>query len=584
MADRKLQILIEAVTRGEQKIDALGRRLDTMDAKQDRYDRTTKRAIATNDRFAGSFLKIAVLTGGASFLASQTKGVIAYGNEIAKASQKLGVGIENLQRFQFAVESNTTLSGGGASTALQRYTRRLGEAAKGKGELLGIVEEYNIQIRDSEGNTRRAMDVLNDFADVIQRAEDPQERLRIAFKLFDAEGAELVNILSEGRRGLENYMGAADRAGVVIQESSVKALEDLNQAFETIEKAARAQAAETVGGMATLATGTDTATAAAERLLKVLGAIKDGYNAEVFMIIQALQGNPISRDQALAELGVGKTNAGSQNNTDDPIVDAGSHDEFDVGAGQSNFEIAARGRLADISGDENDLDSDAKLFQDAWTGAFDAVEATGRETFSLLIGDTQYWTQQLGPIAGTLIGGIAESLGQLASQWITQQLLLAAIGESNLLASTALGVTSASTLAAATAPAAANATLMSFGANVPPALAGISATHALSKTLSSIGVLGAADGVVDLGGSGSTRSDNLPALLSVGETVLTAGATARNRETIDSIAAGETVGSGGQNYIFIVGSMGEARDKAADIDGPVTIRDMRKELNKFGSR
>jgi hypothetical protein len=46
-----------------------------------------------------------------------------------------------------------------------------------------------IALRDQSGSLRRSEDLLGDIADALARIEDPAERVRLAFKLFDSEGS-----------------------------------------------------------------------------------------------------------------------------------------------------------------------------------------------------------------------------------------------------------------------------------------------------------------------------------------------------------------------------------------------------------
>jgi hypothetical protein len=55
-----------------------------------------------------------------------------------------------------------------------------------------------IALRDQSGNLRRSEDLLGDVADAFASIEDPAERVRLAFKLFDSEGIALVNLLRGG--------------------------------------------------------------------------------------------------------------------------------------------------------------------------------------------------------------------------------------------------------------------------------------------------------------------------------------------------------------------------------------------------
>ncbi|HET9337198.1 MAG TPA: hypothetical protein VFO12_12420 [Sphingomicrobium sp.] len=93
--------------------------------------------------------------------------------------------------------------------ALQRFTRRAAEAAQGTGEAKDALAQMGIALRDQSGNLRRSEDLLGDIADAFALIEDPAERVRLAFKLFDSEGVALVNLLSDGRLGSGSWTRAA---------------------------------------------------------------------------------------------------------------------------------------------------------------------------------------------------------------------------------------------------------------------------------------------------------------------------------------------------------------------------------------
>ena len=58
--------------------------------------------------------------------------------------------------------------------------------------------------------------MLGDVADAFARIEDPAERVRLAFKLFDSEGVALVNLLSDGSGALEEMRERARDLGIVL--------------------------------------------------------------------------------------------------------------------------------------------------------------------------------------------------------------------------------------------------------------------------------------------------------------------------------------------------------------------------------
>lgn len=189
---------------------------------------TAQRQIAGFAKKAGGLL---LGIAGARTVGSAFSGFLQQADDLQNAANKIGLTTDALQELRFAgqevgVATNTT------DMALQRFTRRVGEAAQGTGELKDTLKQYGIAVRDSEGNTRGVVDVLGDLADVIAGAESDQERLRIAFKSFDSEGAALVNMLRDGSHGLDQFKQRARDLGLVIKRDTVAEMAQLNREFE----------------------------------------------------------------------------------------------------------------------------------------------------------------------------------------------------------------------------------------------------------------------------------------------------------------------------------------------------------------
>ena len=172
----------------------------------------------------------AILTLGTVALGRMTKAAIENADSIAKVADKVGLGVESLQELRIAaelagVEQNTL------DMAMQRFSRRVGEAVQGQGELKDTLLQYGIAVTDAEGRTRALDDVLDDYADAIANAGSQQEALRLAFKAFDSEGAALVTLMSEGAAGLDGFRAEAQRLGLVLGEDMVRQAETANDAL-----------------------------------------------------------------------------------------------------------------------------------------------------------------------------------------------------------------------------------------------------------------------------------------------------------------------------------------------------------------
>ena len=118
--------------------------------------------------------------------------------------------------------------------ALQRFTRRAAEAAQGTGEAKDALAQMGIALRDQSGNLRSSEDLLGDVADAFARIEDPAERVRLAFKLFDSEGVALVNLLRGGSGALEEMRERARDLGIVLDEHLVRDAERARTELDTL--------------------------------------------------------------------------------------------------------------------------------------------------------------------------------------------------------------------------------------------------------------------------------------------------------------------------------------------------------------
>lgn len=190
---------------------------------------------------SASFSKLATtvgVIGGAAVAAGAGLGTllnkaIDTASEIADTATKVGVTTDALQELRYAAEQSGVATGT-LDLALQRFSRRLGEAAQGKGELVGTLKQYGIQAKDSEGRTRAVVDVLDDYAEAIAGAGSSQEQLRLAFKAFDSEGAALVNLFRDGKVGVQQLRDEAQRLGIVLDEALVLRAKEAGDRLNTL--------------------------------------------------------------------------------------------------------------------------------------------------------------------------------------------------------------------------------------------------------------------------------------------------------------------------------------------------------------
>ena len=113
--------------------------------------------------------------------------------------------------------------------------RRRGGAGHGRGEGRAGADGHRAA-RPERQPAQRARTCSADVADAFARIEDPAERVRLAFKLFDSEGVALVNLLRGGSGALEEMRERARDLGIVLDEHLVRDAERARTELDTLSQ------------------------------------------------------------------------------------------------------------------------------------------------------------------------------------------------------------------------------------------------------------------------------------------------------------------------------------------------------------
>ena len=218
---------------------------------QERTLRSLRRGVRqTNQRFREFRRSVLSVRGAVGLIAGSAglglliKRQVEFGASLVETSERLGFSIERLQLLQRAFEGEG-IAINATNIGLQRFTRRLAEADAGQQQLRHTFRQLGVELRDSNGRLRDSHDVLLDVAEGLKNTENQQERVRLAFKLFDSEGVAFVNVLQRGRNVLFEQENAFRRLGLVTTEEAQR-LKDLSQSFTDLGNAAQIAAARGV--------------------------------------------------------------------------------------------------------------------------------------------------------------------------------------------------------------------------------------------------------------------------------------------------------------------------------------------------
>ena len=196
------------------------------------FDKTVAGMRGSMKRLRSSFSSLGGVIGGAA-LGAWVKKLIDAGSAIFDVSKKLGVSSTRLQEWRILAE-DAGVAATAADNALQRFSRRVGEAQKGIGVLAPEMERYNIALFDSAGKARAVSDVMDDYADRVAGAGTRQEQLRLSVQAFDIEGGALVNVLELGSEGMKKMSKDAHDLGRIIADEDVVAMKEFGTAIDNV--------------------------------------------------------------------------------------------------------------------------------------------------------------------------------------------------------------------------------------------------------------------------------------------------------------------------------------------------------------
>ena len=145
------------------------------------------------------------------------------GDEAYKLSQKLGIGVENLQRLQFAAKL-ADVDTASFAQGMKFLAKGLDEAKHGSGEL----KEAFAKLKLNPKAFATSDEALRALADKFQKMPDGVQKTALAVKLFSRAGTDMIPLLNGGSAGLEEAAAKADKYGIVLTRAQAEAGEKFN--------------------------------------------------------------------------------------------------------------------------------------------------------------------------------------------------------------------------------------------------------------------------------------------------------------------------------------------------------------------
>lgn len=156
-------------------------------------------------------------------------------DELSKASQMVGVSVENLSALKYTAD----LAGVGLSdltSTLGKLNKGLAEEfLKGGGAVSDTLADIGVQTKDANGNLRGTYDIFEEIAGQFAKIDDGALKSKLSMDLFGKSGAALIPLLNGGAQGLRESAIEAARVGKVYSTEAAKGAEEFNDNLSRLQ-------------------------------------------------------------------------------------------------------------------------------------------------------------------------------------------------------------------------------------------------------------------------------------------------------------------------------------------------------------
>lgn len=169
------------------------------------------------------------------------KATIDWADNLNDLSERVGVSTENLSRLSYAAK----LSG----SDLDSLKTGLVQLSKTtiSGSNAEALQALGVSAKDATGELKKPIDLFFDIADAFSNVEDGAAKTAAAMAIFGKSGADLINVLNLGRKGLQDFGKESDKVGYTLDKVAAEKAAELNDQLDRLSLRAQAAAHSLVG-------------------------------------------------------------------------------------------------------------------------------------------------------------------------------------------------------------------------------------------------------------------------------------------------------------------------------------------------
>lgn len=195
---------------------------------------------------AGNIAAVAAVFGGAAIIRGTAiflKGQAAIGAKLDDQSNRLGLNIDELQRFQYQAQL-TGASGDEAAKGLGFLNKNVGLAVQGNKAATKTFAQLGVGLKNSDGSVRTLSEILPDVAEAFTKVGSEEEQAAFGQKIFGKGATNLLPLLKQTPKLLADLSKEYDSLGGGLSKKFVANAAKADDSFDKLNFAVKGLKAE----------------------------------------------------------------------------------------------------------------------------------------------------------------------------------------------------------------------------------------------------------------------------------------------------------------------------------------------------
>lgn len=160
-----------------------------------------------------------------------TNETAALSDEIRNFSRASGAGAEDSSRWVAALDDLQVSTEAGSKAAF-----KLGREAATGGDKLA---QFGVEVAKNKDGTTNLTETLLNVADAYVATDDPAQRAALAAAAFGKAGKDLIPVLEQGRKGLQDFFAGAEQGHQIMSQDDLDRMRSYELAIDNLGDAFR---------------------------------------------------------------------------------------------------------------------------------------------------------------------------------------------------------------------------------------------------------------------------------------------------------------------------------------------------------